>query len=167
MITSLSAFEALWTVETQGTQKLFDVLTDASLSQSVAPGMRTIGRLAWHLTTTIPEMMGRTGLKVDGADEHAPVPASAKAIADGYRRAAASLVERIRANWTDASLAIEDKMYGESWSRGLTLQILILHQTHHRGQLTVLMRQAGLKVPGLYGPAMEEWSAYGAPTPAI
>ena len=30
-----------------------------------------------------------------------------------------------------------------------------------------LMRQAGLKVPGLYGPAMEEWSAYGAPTPTI
>lgn len=167
MIRSLAAFEAIWTVEAQGTQKLLDALTDASLAQSVAPGLRTIGRLAWHITTTVPEMMGLTGLNVEGADAHAPVPPSAKVIADSYRRAAASLAEQIRAHWTDASLAQTDAMYGEQWARGLTLQILILHQTHHRGQLTVLMRQAGLKVPGLYGPAMEEWAAYGAPAPAI
>ena len=30
---------------------------------------------------------------------------------------------------------------------------LINHQNHHRGQMTVLMRQAGLTVPGVYGPA--------------
>jgi hypothetical protein len=29
--------------------------------------------------------------------------------------------------------------------------------------MTVLMRQAGLKVPGFYGPAQEEWSAMGMP----
>jgi hypothetical protein len=33
--------------------------------------------------------------------------------------------------------------------------------------MTVLMRQAGLKVPGIYGPAKEEWSIYGAPVPEI
>ena len=44
-----------------------------------------------------------------------------------------------------------------------TLFYLIAHQTHHRGQMTVLMRQAGLRVPGIYGPAKEEWAAFGAP----
>jgi len=38
---------------------------------------------------------------------------------------------------------------------------LNLHQAHHRGQMTVLMRQAGMKVPGVYGPSKEEWSAFG------
>jgi hypothetical protein len=33
--------------------------------------------------------------------------------------------------------------------------------------MTVLMRQAGLKVPGVYGPAREEWAAYGMPPPAV
>jgi uncharacterized damage-inducible protein DinB len=33
--------------------------------------------------------------------------------------------------------------------------------------MTVLMRQAGLKVPGVYGPALEEWNAFGAPAPEI
>jgi uncharacterized damage-inducible protein DinB len=37
------------------------------------------------------------------------------------------------------------------------------HEIHHRAQMTVLMRQAGLKVPGLYGPAKEEWSQYNMP----
>jgi uncharacterized damage-inducible protein DinB len=54
-------------------------------------------------------------------------------------------------------------MYGEQWSRGAVLSALILHQVHHRAQMTVLMRQAGLKVPGLYGPAREEWAAMNLP----
>jgi len=48
-------------------------------------------------------------------------------------------------------------MYGEVWKNGATLFILVTHQAHHRGQMTVLMRQAGLKVIGVYGPAKEEW----------
>lgn len=31
----------------------------------------------------------------------------------------------------------------------------------------VLMRQAGLKVPGTYGPAKEEWQQYGMKEPKI
>gem|GEM_PF-5815448 len=57
----------------------------------------------------------------------------------------------------------EDNMYGEVWKKGQTLIYLLLHQTHHRGQMTVLMRQAGLKVSGIYGPAKEEWEAMGMP----
>ena len=54
-------------------------------------------------------------------------------------------------------------MYGEDWKNSLSLWVLITHQIHHRGQMTVLMRQAGLVVPGIYGPAKEEWVAIGIP----
>jgi uncharacterized damage-inducible protein DinB len=30
------------------------------------------------------------------------------------------------------------------------------HLVHHRGQLTVYLRMAGGKVPGLYGPSADE-----------
>jgi len=33
--------------------------------------------------------------------------------------------------------------------------------------MTVLMRQAGLDVPGVYGPARQEWAAYGVPPPEL
>jgi hypothetical protein len=29
--------------------------------------------------------------------------------------------------------------------------------------MTVLMRQAGLRVPGVCGPSLEEWALFGAP----
>jgi uncharacterized damage-inducible protein DinB len=49
----------------------------------------------------------------------------------------------------------------------MTLQILIRHEIHHRAQMTVLMRQAGLKVPGIYGPSRDEWQAMGMTPPEI
>ena len=73
------------------------------------------------------------------------------------------MAKAVRAGWTDADLPGEIDMYGEKWPRGQTLQALIAHEAHHRGQMTVLMRQAGLAVPGVYGPAREEWAAYGMP----
>jgi uncharacterized damage-inducible protein DinB len=167
MYHTLGEFHAHWQFESGDTQKLLDVLTDASLAQAVAPGSRTLGRLAWHIAQTIPEMMGLTGLAVSGVDPHAPAPASAQAIADGYRTASASLVEQIKTQWTDASLTVEDDMYGQKWTRAMTLSALISHQIHHRGQMTVLMRQAGLRVPGIYGPAQEDWASMGMEPPPV
>ena len=167
MYSSISEFLGQWQYESAGTQKLFDALTDASLAQAVTPEGRTIGRLAWHIAQTIPEMMARTGLRVTGAGEHDPVPSTAAAIAGGYRDAAASLVQQISSQWTDATLAESDDMYGERWTRAQTLGALVAHQTHHRGQLTVLMRQAGLPVAGIYGPAREEWARMGLEPPPV
>ena len=167
MYSSVDQFLQNWQYESEGTQKLLDELTDASLKQAIYPGGRDIGRLAWHIAQTIPEMMGRTGLKVKGVGEHDPVPSSAAAIASGYKAAAASLVEELKANWTDETLKLSDDMYGDRWTRATTLMILITHQAHHRGQLTVLMRQAGLPVTGVYGPVKEDWAGYGMEPPAI
>lgn len=164
---TIEQFAATWGYETDATQKCFDHLTDASLGQAVNQDGRTIARLAWHITQTIPEMMRGTGLQVTGPGEHDPPPAHAAEIAAAYRTAAASLLREIRANWTDATLAVIDEMYGEKWTRAQTLQALVAHQIHHRGQLTVLMRQAGLTVPGIYGPAREEWAGMGMEPPVI
>lgn len=167
MFHTLDEFTATWGFESGAMQKVLDRLTDESLGREVNHEGRTIARLAWHIATTIPEMMGRTGLQVTGVDEHAPPPAHAAAIAQGYKAASASLVEAMRAQWTDASLAETDEMYGERWARTQTLDALILHQAHHRGQLTVLMRQAGLRVPGIYGPAREDWASMGMEPPVV
>jgi uncharacterized damage-inducible protein DinB len=167
MYRSIADFEKSWAHESAATSKLLKTLTDASLAQPVAPGARTLGRLAWHITLTLGEMMSRTGLALEGPEEDAPVPTRAALIAEEYERAAQSLADQVKRGWSDETLAVEDDMYGEKWRRGATLAALILHQTHHRGQLTVLMRQAGLAVAGVYGPAQEEWAAFGAPSPAI
>jgi uncharacterized damage-inducible protein DinB len=156
-----------WESEAASTSKVIGALTDDVLDQSVAQGHRTLGRLAWHLAQSIPEMMNQTGLSVTGVDPRAPVPGNIAAIKKAYDDASAALASEVKARWKDDTLEVEDNMYGEYWKRGLTLTALMMHQAHHRGQMTVLMRQAGLKVPGVYGPAMEDWAAYGQPVPPV
>ncbi len=167
MYGSIEAFLGDWKQESANTAKVMRALTDASLPQSVSGGHRTLGRVAWHIATCIPEMMGRTGLVFRTLDEHAPLPESAEAIASAYEGAAAELATLLAAEWTDETLEIEDDMYGGPWSRGLTLAVLLRHEIHHRGQMTVLMRQAGLAVPGTYGPAQEDWEKVGVPEPPV
>jgi len=149
MFTSIEDFKQNWTYESSGTSKLLKQLTDKSLSQQITNDHRTLGRMAWHIIQTIPEMAGRTGLKVDGPDKKAPIPTVAAEFGKAYDMAASSLLEQVVKCWDDKALHIEDDMYGEKWKRGATLAILITHEVHHRGQMTVLMRQAGLPVPGL------------------
>lgn len=44
---------------------------------------------------------------------------------------------------------------------------LIKHIIHHRGQVTILMRQAGIKPSGVYGPPKEDWIHLGVKTPPL
>lgn len=167
MFHTIAEFEKSWSKEMANTQKQMNQLTDASLAQAIADGHRTLGRIAWHITTTIPEMMAQTGLKLLSIDHKAPVPATAGDIKKVYARASKELLDAVKSTWDDAGLEVEDEMYGEKWKRGVTLAILIHHEVHHRGQMTILMRQAGLIVPGFYGPAKEEWSKFGGQPPAV
>ncbi len=167
MFTTIDHFKAAWAKESGNTRKFMEALTDASLHQAVADDHRTLGRMAWHIAQSIPEMGNRTGLNVKGPAEDAPVPDTAVKIKEAYDEAASSLLEEVASKWNDDTLQKTDEMYGETWKRGLTLRILIDHEIHHRGQMTVLMRQAALKVPGIYGPAKEEWDQFGMKEPEI
>jgi uncharacterized damage-inducible protein DinB len=167
MFTSISAFEQTWKNESESTQKLLDVLTDESLAQEVSPQDRTLGRIAWHVVTSLHEMLSRTGLEFEAPHHEAALPNSAQVIADSYREASRNLLDAMRKQWEDANLLEMRDMYGEQWPIGLVLSILISHQTHHRGQMTVLMRQAGLRVPGVYGPSREEWTSMNMEPPVV
>lgn len=165
--TSIEQFKGEWQAESDSTRKIFGALSDKSLEQTTADNFRTLGRMAWHIVQSVAEMSNRTGLEVNGPGEKEPVPQRAEEIAQAYDKTAKSLLEEVTSKWNDATLDQEDDMYGQKWKRGLTLYILVKHEVHHRAQMTVLMRQAGLTVPGVYGPAKEEWSQFGMPEPEI
>jgi uncharacterized damage-inducible protein DinB len=160
MYYKLSDFIEDWKYESESTIKIFTNLTDSSLTKNFGENIRTPGRLAWHIVTSVGEMIHRTELTFETVDENAPIPSTAKEIVDEYKRASDGMVKEMSEKWNDETLLIEDDMYGQKWTRGKTLGILVTHQIHHRAQLTVVMRLAGLKVPGVYGPAKEEWAAY-------
>lgn len=163
MFRKINDFQRAWDYEAEMTGKVLEQLTDASLVQKVTEDGRTLGFLAWHLTQTLGEMLALVGLKIDAPEPGDPCPEHAAEIVAAHRKAAESVKEQVNSNWNDETLLEKDEMYGEIWERGVTLFYLIAHEAHHRGQMTVLMRQAGLPVPGVYGPAKEEWAAMGAP----
>jgi uncharacterized damage-inducible protein DinB len=167
MFRTVDDFIQSWTYESASTQKQMDQLTDKAMAQAVAGDHRTLGRIAWHIVATIPEMMSHVGLKLTSVDFKAPVPKTAAEIKKAYASVTKQLLDQVKAGWKDDTLQKEDNMYGEQWKRGNTLMILIKHEIHHRGQMTVLMRQAGLKVLGFYGPAKEEWVNYNAQPPEV
>jgi uncharacterized damage-inducible protein DinB len=165
MYRKIEDFQKAYGTLREGTGKILASLSDQNLDQAVGEGHRNLGDLAWHIVTTIPEMMAQTGLGLSAVDPRSLPPHSAEKIRAAYEAASRELAEAVAANWQDATLAQEDDLYGQKWSRGMSLAILIHHEIHHRGQMTVLLRQAGAKVPGIYGPAKEEWTAYGQSPP--
>ncbi|MBS1874737.1 MAG: DinB family protein [Acidobacteria bacterium] len=165
MFRTIADFADTWKTESGATLKVLRNLTDASLAESV-PGARALGGIAWHIVGAIGEMLVHAGLPLANLpDDKTPCPAAAADIAAAYESSAAAVMPALSANWTDAQLDEAVSMYGEQWKRGFILAVLIAHQTHHRGQMTVLMRKAGLPVPGVCGPSREEWAAYGMAAP--
>jgi uncharacterized damage-inducible protein DinB len=162
MYRSVEDFVADWKYEIEATESLLGELTDASLSRKVYRKGRTLGFIAWHLTISIVEMMAQAEVNVESpSDLQADPPETADEIRIAYSKASISTLKQIGRKWLDSELEMEVNIYGDTWTRGKVLSNLILHQAHHRGQMTVLMRQAGLKVTGIYGPAKEEWSSMG------
>jgi uncharacterized damage-inducible protein DinB len=171
MFRRLDDFTKAWTEEAKHTLALLETIPDASLDIAIADGHRDLRRLAWHLVESLIEMPARMGLAMPGAhlvkggfigsppDRMEDVMATYAANSEALLKGAGT--------WSDADLEREDDMYGETWKRGRSLYVLLAHQAHHRGQMTVLMRQARLPVPPIYGPVKEGWSAYGVEPPKV
>jgi uncharacterized damage-inducible protein DinB len=167
MYTSINEFSQEWNQEASSTQKVLDALTDESLQQEVSANDRTLGRIAWHIVTSTPGMLNEFGITINHVENGNTTPASAQEIADTFRKVSADVVAQVQKQWTDESLSEMQNVFGMNMPKAATLTLLIKHIIHHRGQMTILMRQAGVKVPGVYGPAREEWSHMGMEAPAL
>jgi uncharacterized damage-inducible protein DinB len=152
-----------WHNEAENTNKIFSGITEETKAIKIHPDVRSLERLAWHITETITEMGTKAGLFDENVLEHEPTPNTFSQIAAAHQKYNALLAQAVSTRWTDASLNEEVNMYGENWSKGTILSVLITHEAHHRSQMTVIMRMVGLPVPGLCGPSADEWAAMGMP----
>jgi uncharacterized damage-inducible protein DinB len=161
MYRKITDFITDWGYESQSTIKLFNEINNEAMPNTLFDGGRTLGQLAWHIAETLPEMIAQIGINFN--HEHHDKwdgETTIEQIISVYQKNTNLLLAQIK-DWKDEDLELEDNMYGENWKRGITLEILIKHQAHHRGQLTLAMRQMGMKVPGMYGPAKHEWEQIG------
>lgn len=155
MVRTIKDFFERWQEEAESTLKVINALTDESLDKG-APGTRTLGRLANHIVETLTEYTNKLGLPIE---EEFVSYKSVTELALAYQINADRVKNAVAETWTDENLGETREMYGMTWTISLALYYLIAHQTHHRAQMTTLMRMHGLAVPGIYGPSQEEWRA--------
>jgi len=167
MYITISDFIKEWNKEASLTQQVLDGLTDESLKPQVYSEGRTLGQIAWHLTTSIPDYLALFGLKIDRVENAENVPSTAKEIAQTFKDVSLYTIKAIEEQWTDESLKQIQEAFGRQESNATILMGLIKHIVHHRGQVTVLMRQAGIKPFGVYGPAKEDWVHLGVENPPL
>ena len=159
MYKTIPEFVEDWTRESSISLKVLRALTDESLPHKSDPDGNTLGKIAWHMAVMIGMTGAAAGLEVAAPPRGTETPASAKSIADAYQAAAQSLADQVKTRMQDAQLASEITLFGRTLLASQALSSLIRHQVHHRGQMTILMRQAGVVVPGVYGPSREETAA--------
>ena len=121
---------------------------------------RSLGELAWHLAEIdgyLTMWISQGEFRTDVKPANIQRPKTVEALAPAYRVVHEEAVARV---WQlgDADLDRRIKYAdGELWTiRDLLRRQLLMHATHHRGQLTLLCRLAGGVPPGVYGSNREE-----------
>ncbi|GGA34083.1 DinB family protein [Paenibacillus physcomitrellae] len=166
MYFTVQDFMAEWNKEAVLTQKVLDALTDESLKQQVYPEGRTLGRIAWHFVSNIPDYLTKFGVVIAKVPNQDEIP-SAREMAEIFRTVSARVVDALEEQWTEETLTQVQNAFGRMESNASIFMGLIKHIVHHRGQVTVLMRQAGLQLPAVYGPSKEGWAQLGVTNPPL
>lgn len=143
-----------WTATSAGTLAVFKAITDDKMNTAIVEGHSTLGWLAWHLVVTAGGFGHFSGLQIPKVERGTPAPATMAEIVSKYEAIIEAYAREAKA-LTDDQMEEEIATFVGPMPRGKFLRMLITHETHHRGQMTVLLRQAGLPVPGVMGPTRE------------
>lgn len=155
MFHTVADFLLLWQDEANHSEQFLLALSDKSLDELLIPGQATLKQLAWHFIETPKEMLEHTGLNIKN-DTHRESTNTIKTLVEAHRQIVHSVAHQIQTHWHNKDLHHIDNIDGKEWSRSKTLATLIFRLIHYRGQMTVLMQIAKLKVPQIYGLVKEE-----------
>ncbi len=163
MIRKISDFLAILESERGKTLSIFKAVDETKKATRVNDKLRSLERMAWHITQSVTEMPHQVGLLSEDTLKDQPIPGTFAEIIALYEQHSRILAQAVKNKWRDSDLDTEVEMYGEKWANGYTLFVLSAHEIHHRGEMIALMRVLDMKVPGIYGPSQEEWAQFGMP----
>jgi uncharacterized damage-inducible protein DinB len=150
--------------ETQTTRRVLERVPDNRLAWKPHEKARTLGQLSLHIAM-VPGAVAELG--------NAPSPVQAPKFGEDPSPASASelvpTLDRSVANAKKVLGTMDDARFMETWRlmngdrevfavpRGAFLRAIMLnHWYHHRGQLSVYLRELDVAVPSIYGPSADE-----------
>jgi uncharacterized damage-inducible protein DinB len=148
--------------EAHATRRVLERVPDDRLAWKPHPKSMTLGALAMHVAN-LPGAIAEISFRDFDVKTVIPRPGAAStaellAVLEGSLQRARTLLGTI----ADADLASPWRMVNGdqevlSMTRGELLRSVMLnHWYHHRGQLTVYLRQTGALVPAVYGDSADE-----------
>lgn len=153
-------FLRIWDHESKTTAKVFRAFPAESLDVKPHGRSRPIRDLAWQcvIDERVIEKIIEGANDLRNVPPSPPPPATMEEIAVAHELAHREASEKMRRPETEFSKTVTVTMRGGSiqMEQAETIWGNLLDQIHHRGQLTVYLRQAEGKVPAIYGPSGDE-----------
>lgn len=143
-----------WTIASKGALKVIQAIPDEKMDVAIVDGHNSLGWLSWHLVSVAGAFGQFAGLQIPAPGPNMSQPETMAEIAEKYEMVREAY-KKEAATLTEEQLLEEVPAFGGTMPRGELLRTVITHQTHHVGQMTVLLRQAGLEVPPVMGPTKE------------
>jgi uncharacterized damage-inducible protein DinB len=169
MSSEVQTFLEVWDEEAKKTEAMLRSLPDGKYDFRPDAGGRSLGELAWHLAETDAYMT--YGIERGAFEMGAKPPGIERLktigeLAPGFERIHADAIQRVRklnAADLDRQLIFFTLIFftgSPVTIRQILWTMLLHHQIHHRGQLSVLCRLAGGRAPAPYGPNREEMAKF-------
>lgn len=148
--------------EAQTTRRVLERVPGNQLGWRPHPKSRTLGELALHVAAT-PGAVAKIAAQpeIQPPDFKDPVPTSAAELIPALEESVAT-AKQLLGRMDDATLNAtwRVKRNGQeimAMPRAAVLRSIMLnHWYHHRGQLSVYLRELGVPVPSIYGPSADE-----------
>jgi uncharacterized damage-inducible protein DinB len=149
--------------EAPTTRRTLERVPESQLDWKPHEKSMTLGVLAMHVAT-IPAVLAEISMRPSfdvGFVVPRPVTTSIPALLEAHDHSVARARE-VLGSMDDAALELPWRMVSlgaeiASMPRGIFLRsVLFNHWYHHRGQLTVYLRETGALVPSIYGASADE-----------
>jgi len=148
--------------EAQTTKRVLDRIPEDKLAWKPHPKSFSLGQLALHIAS-VPGSVAAAAVpdSMEAPNFSQPEPKSRQEVLDTFSKSLESAKEalkkmddaRLMSMW---SLTKNGKVLMSVPRIGFIRSILMNHNYHHRGQLSVYLRILGVPVPSIYGPSADE-----------
>ena len=148
--------------EAKTTKRVLERVPDDKLGWRPHQKARTLGELALHVAGT-PGAVAKLAAQseIQAPDFKDPVPKSAAELIPALEESIAT-AKQVLGSMDDATLNSTWRMKRNGQEimaiprTALLRSIMLNHWYHHRGQLSVYLRELGVPIPSIYGPSADE-----------
>lgn len=154
MFTSLDDALSSLSAQSAITRAVLAAVPETSWSWKPHPVSRSGGELAWHVATGF-HWFASEPLKLKIPPKPAAAPSSPSAVVEAFDAMTTSALDALKKK-DDAWVREKADFFGRPTTNGGIVEIHLIHEAHHRGQLSTYIRINGGKVPAICGPSADQ-----------